>query len=171
MLRCLCVSSVRIQACTSIVCPFYYRHLRKKLRTMSYQPLEYRLLLLHGAFQAAPRYLQNKPLNLNICWSCLQKSKCFHCSQCLVVRYCGLTCQKADWAQHKLACVSLRHFVLKTRLGKKLYECMKLITWDEPLYFCEVLEYLARASASRSERRHQQESLAAEKVLFVIKSL
>ena len=48
---------------------------------------------------------------------------------------------------------------------------MKLITWDEPLYFCEVLEYLARGNAYRSERRHQHESLGAEKVLFIIKKL
>ena len=46
---------------------------------------------------------------------------------------------------------------------------MELITWEEPLYFCEVLEYLARGNAYRSERRNQHESLAAEKVLFIIK--
>ena len=67
----------------------------KKPRTMSYQPLEYRLLLLHAALKTSPSYFQNKPSNSEICWSCLQASKCFHCSQCKVVRYCGLTCQKA----------------------------------------------------------------------------
>ena len=135
--------------------------------TLSYQPLEYRLLLLHAALQAAPTYLQNKPLNLTMCWSCSQTSKCFHCSKCLVVRYCGVTCQRADWDQHRMVCASLKDFVLGSPLGRKLYRCMKKLTFAEPVYFCEVLEYVARQNVSRDVGRLQHKSLADKTILFI----
>ena len=126
---------------------------RSRPGILSYQPLENRVLLLHAALQAAPSYLQDKPLNLNICWSCSKTTKCFHCSQCRIVRYCSGACAKADWDYHRLVCASLTDFVLASPLGRKLYKCVKKIDTAEPVYFCEVLEYVAHRAASRSVRR------------------
>ena len=128
--------------------------------TYNYQPLEYRLLLIHAALQAAPSYLQNKPLNLNICWSCLQTTKCYHCSECKIVRYCSASCANTDWRCHKLVCASLKDFILVSPLGRKLHKCVnkcvKKLGSAEPLYFCEVLEYVASSAESRQVRRLEE---------------
>ena len=94
---------------------------------LSYQSLDYRAFLLEGAMKAAPSYLLSKPLNSNICWTCSRFSKCKHCPRCRVVRYCSEVCQKADWAEHRSACASIKEFVLETNYGRKLYTCLKQI--------------------------------------------
>ena len=143
--------------------------------TLCYQPLEYRLLLLHAALQAAPSYLQNKPLNLNICWSCFQTTKCYHCSECKIVRYCSGSCAKTDWRCHKLVCASLKDFILVSPLGRKLHKCVnkcvKKLGSAEPLYFCEVLEYVASSAESRQVRRLEEKDRVQQKLLAVHKLL
>ena len=94
---------------------------------LSLHTLDYRLFLLGGAMKAAPSYLLSKPLNSNICWTCSRFSKCKHCPRCRVVRYCSEVCQKADWAEHRSACASIKEFVLETNYGRKLYTCLKKI--------------------------------------------
>ena len=139
--------------------------------TLFYQPLEYRLLLLHAALQAAPSYLQNKPLNSNICWSCFQTTKCYHCSECKIVRYCSGSCAKTDWRCHKLVCASLKDFILVSPLGRKLHKCVKKLGSAEPLYFCEVLEYVASSAESLQVRRLEEKDRVRQKLLAVHKLL
>ncbi len=37
----------------------------------------------------------------------------FHCSQCLIIMYCGNRCQKKDWREHKLDCQWMSQFPKK----------------------------------------------------------
>ena len=136
---------------------------QREARSLSYQPMVHRMFLLHAALQAAPSYLQDKPLNSNICWSCLQKTKCRHCSECQIARYCSRMCAKAEWSQHRFVCASMTDFRLASPLGGKLHKLMKTLDLDfvEPVYSCEVLEYVAHRAASRAIRKLQAKEQVA----------
>ena len=66
-----------------------------------------------SAFAILPTDLKEKindkvPLLINCCASCKSfvgpEKKLKRCSGCEKVYYCGIDCQKADWAKHKLEC-------------------------------------------------------------------
>jgi|GEM_PF-1969182 len=41
-----------------------------------------------------------------MCHTC-RKMAAFHCSRCKTVYYCSESCQKLDWKQHKVECLSI----------------------------------------------------------------
>ena len=48
-------------------------------------------------------------INKNCCSSCLSEGlKGFRCSNCKMMRYCNVECQKADWKNHKKVCSELK---------------------------------------------------------------
>ena len=44
-----------------------------------------------------------------LCVACgKMEGKFYFCSKCKAVKYCGATCQKDNWKQHKFACATLK---------------------------------------------------------------
>ena len=122
---------------------------------ISYQPMQDRLFLLQAALQTAPTYLRKKTLNSNICWWCEKTRKCWQCSECLIARYCSRECAKADWCEHRVVCASMVDFRLASPLGRKFVKLIKTLDIVEPVFFCEVLEYVAYRATLRSVRKHK----------------
>lgn len=55
-----------------------------------------------------PTQQESLEILLGSCVMCGQKEHIFRCNGCKAVRYCGKTCQKIDWKNHKRTCEFLR---------------------------------------------------------------
>ncbi|XP_071891747.1 histone-lysine N-methyltransferase SMYD3 isoform X5 [Anas platyrhynchos] len=61
-------------------------------------------------YRAEPfAYVVSKELLGGVCERCLQRNEHLHrCSQCKVAKYCGKSCQKEAWLDHKQECKCLK---------------------------------------------------------------
>ncbi|MDR3540410.1 MAG: zinc finger MYND domain-containing protein [Desulfosporosinus sp.] len=56
----------------------------------------------------------------SLCYTCGAANAKFRCSQCLIISYCSVECQKAHWRLHKQLCDFCRYCAL-------FYQCQRLL--------------------------------------------
>ena len=66
------------------------------------------------------------------CEYCESKDAVKKCARCLLVYYCGVNCQRADWEKHRMSCIATDRYLLLHRVCKE-----KGVAWSAevfPLY-------------------------------------